>query len=206
MSQFFDKEFKALQSISRSEEKKIYSFYEINKKKRIEEKSKSSWNRNLLLPLTSLLAILIITIFAGTNLLQKSAQLSEDHFMHGISSSQIMNTFAAPSENINSFKARQQEGMPLTGVRRYEPSSQWHILLVEAFSNAEATSVTINDNPHIDFLIQLEGKRPLQLKLWLYPDGTGYIRQHGSSEIYQLKEGNVIQLIIAFNDLISMEG
>ena len=205
MSQSYDKEFKALQSISRSEEKKMQSLYQINKKKRLDEKTKHTFNLRFI-PYASLLALFLIVIFVGTNLFQNSASISDDHFMYDIHPSQVVLTFAAPSVSRGSFKAKQQDGIPLVGVRKYEASKDWNFLLIEAFSNATRTNINIEDEPHIDFLLQLEGKRPLQLKLWLYPDGTGYVSELGSEDIYQLKEGNVIQLIIAFGDLVSMEG
>ena len=205
MSQSYDKEFKALQSISRSEEMKIQSLYQINKKKLLNEKPKQTFNLRII-PYASLLALFLIAIFAGTNLFQNYASISDDHFMYDIHPSQVVHTFAAPSVSGGSFKAQQQDGIPLVGVRKYEAAKDWNFLLIEAFSNATRTTLNIEDEPHIDFLLLLEGKRPLQLKLWLYPDGTGYVSELGSEDIYQLKEGNVIQLIIAFGDLVSMEG
>ena len=205
MSQSYDKEFKALQSISRSEEMKMQSIYQINQKKRLDEKPKQIFNLRFI-PYASFLVLFLVAIFAGTNLFQNSASISDHHFMYDIHPSQVVHTFAAPSVSRGSFKAKQQDGIPLVGVRRYEASKDWSFLLVEAFSNATRTAVNMEDEPHIDFLLPLEGKRPLQLKLWLYPDGTGYVSEHGSEDMYQLKEGNAIQLTIAFDDLLQMEG
>lgn len=196
----YEKEFKSLDMIPRSDESKRQTYMNIVAKRPAEKK----WMGLIVAPVVAVAILLIFLFGSDIMMLEKESGSSVMLFQDvmDFKYEEITRIYVAPAVSLDSFKDGMLNGVPIKGARDYGNNPAWNKELHFYFSRAVILEEPIKEIPHLDLVLEVEGQNPLKLKLWLYEDGSGYISKYTSEEFYELKKEDAMMLYLVFEDFI----